>query len=287
MAWGAIIGGVATLLGGARGPLALALVDELSGQSFSFLLWSQATLPLVMSEIFVAALLLNYMVSGVKLDMGSVQERFAERRLELGALTIKSWMMSLLIMGTVIAWLFSGHASTLASVSLISVVLMFALRLVSWVDVEKHVQWGVILMYGGAIAIGKALSDTGAAVWLANTMIPGDMVGLSLIALLVLITLFFTEGVSNAAAVAIILPIAIPVGVQAGIEPMFMALVIGIIAGFAFMLPMGTPPNAMVYASGYVKPAAMLKYGLILSATAFVLFIASMQFWWPVIGLTF
>ena len=287
VAWGAIIGGVATLLGGARGPLALALVDELSGQSFSFLLWTQATLPLVMSEIFVAALLLNYMVSGVKLDMGSVQERFAERRLELGAISLKCWMMNILITATVIAWFFAGHASALASVSLISVVLMFALRLVSWSDVEKHVQWGVILMYGGAIAIGKALSDTGAAVWLANTMIPGDMVGLSLIALLVLITLFFTEGVSNAAAVAIILPIAIPVGVQAGIEPMFMALVIGIIAGFAFMLPMGTPPNAMVYASGYVKPIVMLKYGLILSATAFVLFIASVQFWWPVIGLTF
>jgi anion transporter len=186
----------------------------------------------------------------------------------------------------VVAWLFAGHANALASIALISVVLMFAFRLVDWKDVESHVQWGVVLMYGGAIAIGKALSDTGAAVWLAHSLIPGDILGLSLIALLVLVTLLFTESVSNAAAVAIVLPIAIPVGMAAGIEPVTMALTIGIIAGFAFMLPMGTPPNAMIYGSGYVRPSAMLKYGSVLSLSALLIFLLVAHFWWPVIGLT-
>jgi anion transporter len=285
LAWGAIIGGVATLLGGARGPLALALVDELTGESFSFIQWSLAAIPLVVGVLFIAALLLRRMTLGVHLDMQAVQDKFSERRLELGALSIKGWMMGVLMLGTVTAWMLSGHANALASIALISVVLMFALRLVDWKDVESHVQWGVVLMYGGAIAIGKALSDTGAATWLAHTLIPGDMLGLALIALLVLITLFFTEGVSNAAAVAIVLPIAIPVGIAAGIEPVTMALTIGIIAGFAFMLPMGTPPNAMIYGSGYVKPSAMLKYGAVLSTSAFVMFLLVANFWWPVIGL--
>ena len=287
LAWGAIIGGVATLLGGARGPLALALVDELSGQSFSFMQWSLAALPLVFSVLCVAALLLRKMTAHVHLDMQVVQDKFAERRLEMGALPIKGWLMGALMLSTVVAWIFAGHANALASIALVSVVLMFALRLVDWSEVEKHVQWGVVLMYGGAIAIGKALSDTGAATWLAHTLIPGDLLGLTLIALLVLITLFFTEGVSNAAAVAVVLPIAIPVGVAAGIEPVTIALTIGIVAGFAFMLPMGTPPNAMIYASGYVRPSAMLKYGLVLSGSAFVLFLLVATFWWPMIGLTF
>ncbi|MDQ6983573.1 MAG: DASS family sodium-coupled anion symporter, partial [Ghiorsea sp.] len=287
LAWGAIIGGVATLLGGARGPLALALVDELTGESFSFLQWSMASLPLVIGVLCVAALLLKHMVSRVDLDMKSVQDKFVERRLELGALSIKGWLMAALMFGTVTAWLFAGHANALASIALVSVVVMFALRLVDWSAVEKHVQWGVVLMYGGAIAIGKALSDTGAAVWLAHTLIPGDLLGLALIALLILITLFFTEGVSNAAAVAIVLPIAIPVGIAAGIEPVTIALTIGIIAGFAFMLPMGTPPNAMIYASGYVRPSAMLKYGAVLSFTAFLMFLVVAKFWWPMIGLGF
>ncbi|MDX8384680.1 MAG: SLC13 family permease, partial [Ghiorsea sp.] len=74
LAWGAIIGGVATLLGGARGPLALALVDELTGESFSFLQWSLAALPLVVGVLCVAALLLNHMVSRIDLDMKAVQD---------------------------------------------------------------------------------------------------------------------------------------------------------------------------------------------------------------------
>ncbi len=287
LAWGAIIGGVGTLLGGARGPLALALVDELTGQSFSFLQWSLAAMPLVFGVLLVAMLLLKHMVSGVHLDMQVVQEKFAERRLELGVLPLKGWLMSFLLFGTVTAWLFAGHANALASIALVSVVLMFALRLVSWREVEKHVQWGVVLMYGGAIAIGKALSDTGAATWLAHTLIPGDMLGLALIALLAWVTLLFTEGVSNAAAVAIVLPIAIPVGIHAGIDPVFMALSIGIIAGFAFMLPMGTPPNAMIYASGYVNPWHMLKFGFVLSASSLLMFIVMVKFWWPMIGLTY
>jgi len=287
LAWGAIIGGVATLLGGARGPLALALVDEMTGQSFSFLQWSMAAVPLVLGVLLVASLLLKHMVSGVQLDMHVVQNKFAERRLELGALSIKGWLMSALMMVTVTAWLLAGHANALASISLVSVVLMFSFRLVDWREVEKHVQWGVVLMYGGAIAVGKALSDTGAATWLAHTLIPGDLVGLALIALLMLVTLLFTEGVSNAAAVAIVLPIAIPIGALAGIEPVFMALSIGIIAGFAFMLPMGTPPNAMIYASGYVKALSMLKYGVVLSLSALLMFILMVRFWWPMIGLEY
>ena len=287
LAWGAIIGGVATLLGGARGPLALALVSELAGQGFSFMQWSLAALPLVLGVLLVAALLLRHMVKGVCLDMQAVQDKFTERQLELGSLGIQGWMMSALLLVTVMAWLFAGHTNALASIALMSVVLMFVFRLADWKSVESHVQWGVILMYGGAIAMGKALSDTGAALWLAHTLIPGDVAGLALMVLLALVTLILTEGVSNAAAVAIVLPIAMPVGMAVGISPVTIALDIGIIAGFAFMLPMGTPPNAMIYASGYVRPSAMLKYGVVLSLSALVLFLLVASLWWPVIGLTF
>jgi len=286
LAWGAIIGGVTTLLGGARGPLALALSSELTGHTFSFLQWTLAALPLVVGVLCVAGLLLLRMSASANLDLQQVQERFEQRRLELGDLGVKGWMMAVLLLLTVFAWLMAGHANTLASISLIAVVLMFVLRLVTWKAVEQHVSWGVVLMYGGAIAIGKALSDTGAAVWLAQNLIPGDMAGLALIGLLALITLFFTEGVSNAAAVAIVLPIAIPVGVSAGFDPVVVALSIGIIAGFAFMLPMSTPPNAMIYASGYLRSGSMLRYGAVLSLSALTLFVLVVQFWWPVVGLS-
>ena len=285
LAWGAIIGGVATLLGGARGPLALALGQTLTGQSFSFLQWSLAALPVVLGVLVVAALLLLKMTKQAVLDLHAVHEHFEQRRLEMGDWDVKGVLMAILMLGTVVAWILAGHANTLASISLVSVVLMFALRLVAWRDIEQHVSWSVVLMYGGAIAIGKALSDTGAASWLAMTCLPGGMVGLGLMVFLLLLTMFLTEGVSNAAAVAIVLPIAIPVALAADFDPVAVSLLVGIAAGFAFILPMSTPPNAMIHASGYLRSGAMLRYGSLLSLSALIIFSCVVLYWWPLMGL--
>jgi anion transporter len=285
MAWGAIIGGVATLLGGARGPLALALVEELTGQVFSFTDWTLAALPLVIAMLAVATLVLLLLVPFEGLDIQGASERIEKRRLELGLLSAKGYMMGLLLLFTVIIWVIAGQQLGLASIALVSVVIMFALRLVTWKAVEKHVNWGVVLMYGGAIAIGKALTVTGAASWLAHAFIPDGLGGLALLALLALITLLMTETVSNAAAVAILMPVAISAGISAGFDPITVALAIGIVAGFAFMLPMGTPPNAMVFGTGYVRSMVMLRYGAILSISALLLFILFAWLWWPVIGI--
>jgi len=285
MAWGAIVGGVATLLGGARGPLALGIVEELTGRGFSFLDWVLAAGPLVIGMLVVAALLLLIITPFDGLDVRSARDRIEKRQLELGDLTLQGKMMALLLIVTVLFWITAGHELGLASIALVSVVLMFALRLVSWKEVDEHVNWGVVLMYGGAIAVGKALTVTGAGIWLAQELLPSGLAGIALLALLALITLLMTESVSNAAAVAILLPVVIPFGMEAGFDPVTIAMAVGIIAGFAFMLPMGTPPNAMVYGTGYVELKSMLRYGAILSLSALFLFIFVSAVWWPLVGL--
>ncbi len=282
MAWGAIIGGVATLLGGARGPLAMALVQELTGKSFSFLDWSIAAAPLVAGMLAIGATILLWVTPVDGLDVESVQKRIEQRRLELGLLTWQGRIMALLMAVTIIAWLSAGHAAGLASIALLSVVCMFAMRLASWKEIQTNVSWDVILLYGGAIAIGKAIAVTGAGAWLATWLLPAGATGLGLLLLLALATLLLTEGVSNSAAVAIMLPIAIPVGMAAGMDPSMISIAIGIVAGFAFMLPMGTPPNAMIFATGYVKTSSMLRYGVMMSVAAFTLFALTVWLWWPI-----
>jgi len=284
MAWGAIIGGVVTLLGGARGPLALALSEELTGSTFSFLDWTLAAAPIAAGVLAVSAVVLLKVTPFASMDIKNARERITLRRLELGDLDLKAYTMAALLALTVLAWMFAGHASSLAGIALISVVVMFALRLVGWEAMERHVNWGVVLMYGGAIAIGKALTVTGAAVWLAHAMVPGSLVGLALLTLLAFLTLLFTEGVSNAAAVAVVLPVAMPLANAAGIDPVMAALAVGIVSGFAFMLPMGTPPNAMIFGTGYVRSSSMLRYGAILSLAALTMFLLTAAFWWPVLG---
>jgi len=283
LAWGAIIGGVITLLGGARGPLALALTEELTGQTFSFADWTLAAAPVALPVLFVSAVILLKVTPMGGIDIASARQRISLRRLELGDFDLKSKAMGILLVITMLAWISAGHSSSLAAIALISVVVMFALRLVSWRAVEKHVNWGVILMYGGAIAIGKALTVTGAGSWLAEMIFPESIAGLAMLAVLALMTLLFTEGVSNAAAVAIVLPVAIPVAAAAQIDPITVALAVGIISGFAFMLPMGTPPNAMIFGTGFVRASYMLRYGALLSLAAFTLFMITVSWWWPVL----
>ncbi|MDX8405822.1 MAG: DASS family sodium-coupled anion symporter [Mariprofundus sp.] len=284
VAWGSIIGGVITLLGGARGPLALALTQELTGKGFTFADWTMAAAPVALPVLALSALVLWHITPANSLDIKVAQERIRLRRLELGDIDLRGYAMGALLVITVLAWVLAGHASSMASIALLSVVAMFAMRLINWKALESNVNWGVVLMYGGAIAVGKALTVTGAGLWLAHLLFPVGLGGLALIACVALLTLVFTECVSNAAAVAIVLPVAIPVCIEAGLDPVTVALTIGIISGFAFMLPMGTPPNAMIFGTGYVKAASMLRYGSMISLSAFIIFMASAAWLWPLLG---
>ena len=284
VAWGSIIGGVMTLLGGARGPLALGMVQQITGDSFTFMDWTLAAAPLVILMLVAAMLLLLLTTPFDGVSVAQARQCIERRQLELGNLEPRGWLMGVLLVFTVIAWMFGGHSVSLAAIALISVATMFALRLVRWDEVEKQVSWSVVLMYGGAIAVGSALSVSGAGAWLALQLFPSGVAGLLLVVVLTVATLLLTEGVSNAAAVAILLPISIPLGLSAGIDPLTIALAVGIIAGFAFMLPMGTPPNAMVYGTGYVQRLAMLRFGAVLSMAALIMFIAIVRYWWPMVG---
>ncbi|MDQ6951676.1 MAG: DASS family sodium-coupled anion symporter [Mariprofundales bacterium] len=282
LAWGAIIGGVATLLGGARGPLALALLHEITGKSFTFAQWSAASLPIVLPLLLIAAALLLFITPFGQLDIASARNRIDRRRMEAGALGSSGWVMGLLLAITVLTWIFIGNSQELAAISLISVVVMFALQLVTWKEIEPHVHWDVILMYGGAIALGKAMVVTGAGGWLAHQFIPADTSPFALLMVLAIATLLLTECVSNAAAVAILLPVALPIAMEQGIDPITTALAIGVVAGFAFVLPMGTPANAMIYATGHVRASTMMRYGPVLSLCALLLFLITMSAWWGV-----
>jgi len=281
MAWGCIIGGVATLLGGARGPLAMGILYEISGRNLSFVDWSMAAMPLVLMMLIVAIVVLLLFLPKVEIDIGHVRERLRVRRLEQGVLGAKGRIMGLVMLAAVAGWVFFGHTLGLASIALISVVLMFALRLVNWRDVEEYVNWGVVIMYGGAIAVGKALSDTGAAAWLAEFLLLDGLSPFALIILLAGVSLLLTETVSNAAAVAILLPIAIPLGIEAGMDALFVTLAVAIVAGFAFMLPMGTPANAMIYSTNYIRLGLMVRRGVLMSLSAWALLVFTASVIWP------
>jgi sodium-dependent dicarboxylate transporter 2/3/5 len=179
-----------------------------------------------------------------------------------------------------------GHKVGLANIALSSVVVLFIFRLVRWKDIEEYVNWGIILMYGGAITLGTALERSGAAEWVAHRSI-GEWGSspVAIIATLSLLTLVLTEGISNAAVIAILLPIAIGIAGQFSLDPVTLTFAIAVPAGLAFSLPMSTPANAIAVSSNYITVKDLARSGIIMSVTAWVVFNLVARFYWPLIGL--
>lgn len=174
----------------------------------------------------------------------------------------------------VAGWLFGAPLSELLGISgsmdtwvaLLVIVLLAATRVASWKQIEHSAEWGVLLLFGGGLTLSAVLQTTGASVFLGQG-VAGLIAGWPMILVLMGLIAFvkaLTEITSNTATTALLVPVfvALPAGI---IEPRLAALAIGISASCAFMLPVATPPNALVHGTGQVPQKSMIKAGLVLN----------------------
>ena len=289
LGWGAVIGGIATLLGGARNPLALAILYETTGQTIGFFEWMRAAVPLSLGLLAVTAVILDRIGSRERVDIAPCRDILEKRLREIGPMSWAEKRLAWIGIGTVLAWMFLGHELGLAQISVLSAVLLFVFRVTDWTAVEENVNWGIIIMYGGAVALGSALVGSGAAHWIAVQLVSNtELSAVVILALLAAGTLVLTEGISNSAAVAVVLPIALSLAEYAGIGNMkLIVFVVALPAGLAFCLPMGSPPNAITYSAGYFRLRDILLIGLVLKLAGLGLMLALMTWVWPALGLAF
>jgi len=286
MAWGAIIGGVGTLLGGARNPLAIGLLEESAGMSITFFEWCVAAIPIVFVMLGAGFIVLNLFFSIDVQDVKAAKTVLGRELESIGSMDIVEKKTAIIMTLTILAWILFGTDVGLAVIAILAAVSLFVFDILTWDDVESNVNWGIILMYGGAIAMGSALAKTGAALWISNLVLDnGYLTPLLLLIIVSLVSIFLTEGISNSAAVAILLPIGFSIGDVLGINPIAMVYMIAIPAGLAFILPMGTPPNAIAYSSGYYEIKEVILPGLILNFTAWIVFIIMALVYWPLVGI--
>jgi len=288
LAWGAIIGGVGTFLGGARAPLAVGLLQESYGQTITFLQWARAALPVVVLMVPLATAHLMLMFPP---EIGEVKKARLFLRQELdriGPMKPREKRMGLLILATILAWILLGHRIGLAEISILAAILLFILKIVHWNEIEDYINWSVIVMYGGAIAIGKALMETGAIESLILGYLPFDQIpAFVILVFLALISILLTEGISNAAAVAVLIPLGFAIGHRYGLSPLLIVFTVTIPAGLPFCLPMGSPPNAISYSAGYYSIREMVRAGILMNAAAILVLMLIMRFYWPLIGLAY
>lgn len=286
ISWGCVIGGIATFLGGARAPLAVGMLRENAGIEFSFFEWTMAALPLVLPLLIVGYLLLRWCFPKDVESVDSGLQFLTRKRLEAGRITWDEKITAVVMILTIGAWIFLGKQLGLATISILAVSALFAFRVVSWERIEEYVNWGVVLMYGGAIALASALEKNGAAEWLAHKGVKQFADSpLLLIAAISLISILLTECISNSAVIAILMPVGLSIAKSMGLDPKVMTLAITLPAGLAYCLPMGTPANAIVFSSGFLKSREMILPGSVIMAVSWLLFMASAIFVWPLLGL--
>jgi sodium-dependent dicarboxylate transporter 2/3/5 len=143
--------------------------------------------------------------------------------------------------------------------------------LLRWIHVEK-LPWNILILFGGGLALAAAVTDTGLAGWLGDNLqalaaLPAPLLVLIVTAMIV----FLTELTSNTATAATFLPVVAAVAVAAGIDPLVLAVPVTLAASCAFMLPVATPPNAIVFGSGLLSIPEMAKAGIALNLIAIVL----------------
>jgi sodium-dependent dicarboxylate transporter 2/3/5 len=287
MAWGTTIGGVTTLLGSARTPLAIGILRETTGQTIGFSQWTLAAWP-----VAAGVLALGYLVIAgcFPIDVTNVREAhavIAEKALRLDRPSPTEKAIGGVMLATLLAWILLGEYYGLANIALVAVVALFLFALIRWRDLEGYVNWGTLLMYGGAINLGAALNASGAAGWLAASTIGGIAhSGPVIVLVLSAATIILSEAMNSSAVIALLTPVTIGLAEHAGVDPLVMVPAVAIPAGLGFMLPIATPANAMAYSSGYLSARDLLVPSIVMIVGSLIVFNLVANWYWPLIGLS-
>ena len=149
--------------------------------------------------------------------------------------------------------------------------------IIHWKDTQK-LAWGILILFGGGLALAKGMSVSGIVDVVANAIATSEISVLLTAILLITLMLFMTELMSNVALVAVLAPVVAGIAIGLEIPILYLLIPVTMASSCAFMLPMATPPNAIVFASGYIKVSEMARVGVILNFIAIGLLILMFQF---------
>jgi sodium-dependent dicarboxylate transporter 2/3/5 len=264
------------------------MLQRTTGEGISFSYWMLAAFPVVLLGLLTTPLILRAMLKPERVEFSSGR-RVLERAVEnLGPMQRPQYVALTVILLTIAAWVsVGGRRVDLAVIALLGAVSLFASRVLTWERAERHVYWNIVLMYGGAIALGSALERTGATRWLLGTLF-GDHLAVSPLVAIIgagVLALLLSEVMSNAAALAVVLPLAFTVGADSGVSPVAMVLSVSFGAGLDFIFPMSTAPNTIIFSSGYFRTSDFVRLGLVMTLASVAILILVVRFWWPVLGL--
>lgn len=281
VAFGSNLGGVGTLIGTPPNAIMVGYLQQNHDIQIGFGEWMLIGVPIVIIMLpIVYFVLKRNMGYAPTVDEAAISREVRSQRSHLGRWSSAELRVALLFAFAATCWIFQPYLVTFipgisdAGVSMLAGLLLFIVpdgrdaKLLEWPDAER-IPWGVLVLFGGGLSLADAIQRTELAVWLGDSMSGLAVLPLPMIILSVsLMIIFFSEVTSNSATAAAVLPVMGALAVTLGYDPTILAIPATIAASTAFMLPVGTPPNAIVFSSGKVRQADMIKTGFWLNITS-------------------
>ena len=282
IAYGATIGGMSTLIGtGPNGMLAAFMADNYN-LDISFVDWMKVGVPLSAVMLPCSWLILTKVIFKVNFETSSeTKELLSSMKEELGQLKGPELKVLIIFFITALAWMFRTVLDNFsflnglsdAGIAMVSALFLFLVPngnkdkkgpLLEWKDAQENVPWGLLVLFGGGLSLANAVQATGLAIWMGSLIPQG--VSLALIVILVVaLIIFLTELTSNMATTATFLPVVAAIALQSNFDPLLVTAAVALAASCAFMLPVATPPNAIVFGSGLIRVPQMAKAGFLIN----------------------
>ena len=282
IAYGATIGGMSTLIGtGPNGMLAAFMADNYD-LDISFVDWMKVGVPLSVIMLPCSWLILTRVIYKVEFETSQeTKDLLTNMKQELGKFDGAEFKVFVVFVLTALTWMLRTVLDDInglqglsdAGIAMISALFLFLLpsgdkekkgALLEWNDAQENVPWGLLVLFGGGLSLANAVQATGLAVWMGNLIPQGISIALIVI-LVVTMIIFLTELTSNMATTATFLPVVAAIAIQSDFNPILVTAAVALAASCAFMLPVATPPNAIVFGSGLIRVPQMAKAGFLIN----------------------
>ena len=299
IAFSANSGGIATVIGTPPNSVLIGLLENEYQIEISFLRWMTIGLPLSLILITICYLVLvKWMFPCRGLEFGASRSVIRDELKKLGAPSPREKMVLSIFGVTVFLWIFRtlinrwipGLELSDAGISMIGAISLFAVPynlkrgdfILTWKDTTR-LAWGILILFGGGLALARGMSSSGIVDLVSGTIANAEISVLFTAFLLIALMLFMTELMSNVALVAVLAPVVAGIAIGLDIPMLHLLIPVTIASSCAFMLPMATPPNAIVFASGHIQVHQMARVGFILNCLSILLLVLVFQFVMPLL----
>lgn len=296
--YSASIGGVSTLIGTPTNMVLTGAISQIYDYEISFLEWFIFGFPLSIMILFFSWYYLTRIAfSFEQKRLPGGRAEILKLKKDLGKITFEQKAVSFVFFAAAFCWItknfllkniFPRIDDTIISIFFATLLFLINVKgkkekILKWEDTQR-LPWGVLLLLGSGMSFAKAVDSSGLSVWVGTQISAfGTMNLFLLLVLLITVVNFLTEIASNMATIAMMLPILAPIALEFDLHPFVLMVAAAAAASCAFMLPVATPPNAVVFGSGYLKINDMVKNGFLLNLTSIVIIALMVYFALPIL----